>query len=184
MHYLISLLLVSFSIIASASGTLSSEQVDAVSKADLEAEKISLVAGYLAKYEIEAKKLINGLDKANLETLNYQSTDLLNLSKSVISSARFRLPQCDAYLNKTMDLAHSINSISLEALERDYHHDGLLPQAPAECYHTKDLFVHPATVLVHTRLNPSLNKHTKEAIEGEIAEVLTHLDLVRQLVVY
>ncbi len=184
MNYFISLLLIAFSFFANASGTLSTEQIDAVNKADLEAEKLSVVAGYLAQYEIQAKKLINDLDSTDLVTLNNQTTELMNLSMSVISSARFRLPQCDAYLNKTLDLTHSINTITLEALERDYHHDGLLPKAPAECYHTKDLFVHPATVLVHTRLNPSLQKQTKSAIKGEIAEVLTHLDLVRQLVVY
>lgn len=184
MHYLICLLSIAISISVHASVPLSPQHAESVNKADLETEQLSVVAGYLAQYEIQAKKLIKELDSTDLVTLNNQTTKLMNLSMSIIDSARFRLPQCDAYLNKTLDLTHSINTISLEALERDYHHDGLLPKAPAECYHTKDLFVHPATVLVHTRLNPSLQKHTKSAIEGEISEVLTHLDLVRQLVVY
>lgn len=169
-----------------ASGTLSEETIASVNKQSIEQEKLSVVAGYLAEYEIAAKGLIAGLSNQSLNvgTLNNQATQLLNLSVKVIDSAKFRLPQCDAYLTKTMDLIAVINSINNADLEKDFHHDGALPEAPAECYHTKDLFVHPATVLVHTRDNPSLPKITRDAVHGEIAEVLTHLELVRQLVVY
>lgn len=177
-------LTLTFSANLHASGVMEPDAVKAVQKQSLESEQLSKVAGYLAEYEIQAKKLIEGLKSPNLVTINNQSTALLNLSQSVIDSAKFRLPQCDAYLAKTLVLKAKINTISLASLESDYHHDGVLPKAPAECYHTKDLFVHPATVLVHTRNNPSLTKSTTDAIEGEIAEVLTHLELVRQLVVY
>ena len=69
-------------------------------------------------------------------------------------------------------------------LEKDYHHDGALPKAPGECYHTKDLFVHPATVYVLVRDDPSLANKTKMSINAELTEVLAHTELVRQLVIY
>lgn len=173
-----------FTTSALASGVMSQEQMASINKAALEAEQLSKVAGYLAEYEIEAKKLIKGLDTVKLAQLNNQATDLINLAQGVISSAKFRLPQCEAYLTKTLALKQQINTISDETIERDYHHDGVLPEAAPECYHTKDLFIHPATVLIHTRDHPDLSKPTKEAIHGEIAEVLAHLEQVRSMVVY
>ena len=77
-----------------------------------------------------------------------------------------------------------MKNISHDTLERDYHHDGALPKAPGECYHTKDLFVHPATVIVLTRDDPSLSVATKSSINAEITEVLMHTELVRQLVIF
>ena len=71
-----------------------------------------------------------------------------------------------------------------KALEQDYHHDGALPQAPPECYHVKDTFVHPATVLVLTRDDPELGKDTTTGIRAEMLEVLGHTEVVRQLIIY
>ena len=108
----------------------------------------------------------------------------MELSETVIQSAQFRLPQCNDYLTKTLALKEDLENISHETLEKDYHHDGALPEAPGECYHTKDLFVHPATVYVLVRDDPSLVKDTKISINSEITEVLAHTELVRQLVIY
>ena len=94
------------------------------------------------------------------------------------------MPQCDEYLAKTLMLKNNLQEISLENLEKDYHHDGALPKAPGECYHTKDLFVHPATVIVLTRDNPVLNEAIKSSIHDEITEVLAHTEIVRQLIIY
>lgn len=69
-------------------------------------------------------------------------------------------------------------------MERDYHLDGALPKAPAECYHVKDTFVHPATVLVLTRDDPALGEETITDIRAEIMEVLGHTEVIRQLIVY
>lgn len=175
---------------ALASGVLSEDEVNAVDRVEINSdewrERISVVAGLLAQYEIKAKKLVDSLDKPALKRadVDSQAKTLLNLSESIINSARFRLPQCDAYLRKTVELKPSIADISLETLEKDYHHDGALPKAPIECYHTKDLFVHPATVLVLTRDDSSLRQDTRKTIHAEIAEVLGHTDLVRELVIY
>jgi len=173
-----------------ASGTMSEDEVSNVNRVDATNEKeqqlLSKAAGLLADYEIAAKKLLTNLknETSKAEEISDQAKELLLLSEDVINSARFRLPQCDEYLTKTMILKDILETISLESLEKDYHHDGALPKAPAECYHTKDLFVHPATVVVLTRDDPSLDNATKLSINAEMLEVLGHTELVRQLVIY
>ncbi|MGB1800582.1 MAG: hypothetical protein ACPHLK_07115 [Gammaproteobacteria bacterium] len=173
-----------------ASGTMSKDEINNVERVDAKSEddkkRLSEAAGLLAQYEIASKKLISDLDSKNASSENIQSqaTKLLNLSEDVISSAQFRLPQCKEYLEKTLVLKDQLQTISHDSIEKDFHHDGALPKAPAECYHTKDLFVHPATVIVLTRDDPSLNDATKESINDEITEVLAHTELVRQLVIY
>ena len=173
-----------------ASGTMTSDEINNVDRIEVKSEedkkRLSEAAGLLAQYEIASKKLIAGLDgqNASSENITSQAAELLNLSEDVISSAQFRLPQCKEYLEKTLVLKDQLQTISHDSLEKDFHHDGALPKAPVECYHTKDLFVHPATVIVLTRDDPSLNDVTKQSITAEITEVLAHTELVRQLVIY
>lgn len=172
------------------SSTMSEDKVSNVNRVEATNEKeqelLSKAAGLLADYEIAAKKLLTTLknETSKAEEISDQAKELLLLSEEVINSTRFRLPQCDEYLTKTMVLKNSLKTISHESLEKDYHHDGALPKAPAECYHTKDLFIHPATVIILTRDDPSLNDTTKSSINAEISEVLGHTELVRQLVIY
>lgn len=172
-----------------SSGTMSKSQLSNVNKIQVktvtEKQKIQNAAGLLAKYEIEANKLIDSLEEgANSQDLSTQAASLILLSESVIESARFRLPQCDEYLSKTIAIKEEINIISHDRLEKGFHLDGELPKAGEECYHTKDLFIHPATVVVLTRDDPKLADGTKESIKAEMAEVLAHTELVRQLVIY
>jgi hypothetical protein len=173
-----------------ASGTMNDDEiknVDRVEVTDEEArQRLSITAGLLADYEIAAKKLILNLENetSKASDISNQAKELLNLSVNVITSAQYRLPQCDEYLAKTLTLKNSLHEISHDSLEKDYHHDGALPKAPGECYHTKDLFVHPATVIVLTRDDPTLNKETRASINSEISEVLAHTEVVRQLVIY
>ncbi|MEM6998946.1 MAG: hypothetical protein AAF419_03800 [Pseudomonadota bacterium] len=173
-----------------ASSTYKEGEFDDVEKTEVtskeEREKLSITAGLLAKYEIEANKLIESLFDVGLETtaVKAQAQLLIELSTDVIESARFRLPQCEIYLTKTLELKTMLEDISHESLEKNYHADGALPKAPAECYHTKDLLVHPATVIVLTRDDPALKRNTRGTIVAEINEVLAHTEIVRELVVY
>ncbi len=190
-YFLFMHLLMSQNLFASSGGSsMSEEEIKNVSKADVtdknHQEKLSKAAALLSDYEIEAKKLLAMLDKdkTNSKIIQNKAKELLNLSEIVIQSAQFRLPQCNDYLKKTLALKENLENISHETLEKDYHHDGALPEAPGECYHTKDLFVHPATVYVLVRDDPSLVKDTKTSINSEITEVLAHTELVRQLVIY
>ncbi len=173
-----------------ASGTMTENEVKNVNRVNVksneERQQLSITAGLLANYEIAAKKLLANLenDAVKLDEINEQANELLVLSENIFDTARFRLPQCDVYLTKTIELKNSLQIISHDTLEKDYHLDGALPKAPGECYHTKDLFVHPATVIVLTRDDPSLNEKTKSSINAEITEVLAHTEIVRQLVIY
>ena len=174
---------------SSASTQMSSREIQNVKRQALDTEelrkKIEKSAVLLANYEIEAKKLVRYAEQAGAgEKIENQARKLMSLSEVVIDSARFRLPQCDEYLAKSIALKNELNSISHESLEQDYHHDGALPSAPNECYHAKDLFVHPATVVVLLRDDPSLQAKTRASITAEIMEVLAHTEYVRQLVMY
>ncbi len=179
-----------FSQFAAASGPMDDVQISNVARTELineeDKQRISKAAGLLADYEITAKKLISNLDveTSNASEISNQAEELLQLSEAVITNIKFRLPQCDEYLSKTLTLKNHIQTMSHETLEKDYHHDGALPKAPVECYHTKDLFVHPATVIILTRDDPSLKDVTKASIKAEISEVIGHTELVRQMVIY
>jgi hypothetical protein len=173
-----------------ASGTLSideAKKIKIVSDVnEQEKQQVSVIAGLLADYEIEAKKLVSSLDNKSLtlKDVNNGTDKLIDLSELILVTARFRLPQCDAYLSQSMTLKDKISTISHEQLETDYHLDGALPSAPPECYHTKDMFVHPATVLVLTRDDPTLSKKTRDTINAEITEVLAHTAIVRELIIH
>lgn len=173
-----------------ASATMTEDEVKNVNRVNVkneeERQQLSITAGLLANYEIAAKKLVANLenDAVKLNEINKQAKELLAISENIFDTARFRLPQCDVYLAKTLELKNSLQKISHGTLEKDYHLDGALPKAPGECYHTKDLFVHPATVLVLTRDDPSLSETTKTSINAEITEVLAHTEYVRQLIIY
>ncbi len=170
--------------------SMSDKDINNVSRTDVvekdDKERLSKAASLLTNYEIEAKKLLEMLKTKNInsKTIQNKAKDLLSLSEVVIESAQFRLPQCNEYLTKTLAIKTSLEEISHETLEKDYHHDGALPEAPGECYHTKDLFIHPATVYVLVRDDPSLQDATKSSINAEITEVLAHTELVRRLVIY
>ena len=174
---------------ASSSAKLGETEAQAVEKAaidsDEEEKQRQAIAVMLAEYEIEGRKLLDGLDgNAGRNEVDRHADTLLSAGEKIMDWARFRLKQCDAYLEKALELKAMIADITLEALEKDYHHDGALPKAPPECYHVKDTFVHPATVLVLTRDDPALGEETITGIRAEILEVLGHTEVVRQLVIY
>ena len=140
--------------------SMSDKDINNVSKTDVvekdDKERLSKAASLLTNYEIEAKKLLEMLKTKNInsKTIQNKAKDLLSLSEVVIESAQFRLPQCNEYLTKTLAIK------------------------------TKDLFIHPATVYVLVRDDPSLQDATKSSINAEITEVLAHTELVRRLVIY
>ena len=174
----------------SASSTkLSEEDIKSVEKSTVDSEEEmkqrQAIAVMLAEYEIKGRKLLDGLDdNADRNGVDQQASTLLISGEKIMDWARFRLKQCDEYLKKSLELKDKMTDITRETLERDYHHDGALPKAPAECYHIKDTFVHPATVLVLTRDDPALGEETITGIRAEIMEVLGHTEVVRQLVIY
>ena len=145
-------------------------------------EKISKARALLSNYEIEAKNLLVmlGASGTTSKVIQDKANELLSVSEIILQGAQLKLPKCNDYLTKTLVLKEILDNITNETLEKDYHQDGALPEAPSECYHTKDLFVHPATVLVLVRDDPGLKNKTKLSINAEITEVLVHTEQVRQ----
>ena len=176
-------------LLASSDAKLDETQVQTIEKtaitsAETEQQR-QAIAVMLAEYEFDGRKLLERLDNgADRTMIDQQAGALLAAGEQIMAWARFRLRQCDAYLGRALELKALLADITLDVLERDYHHDGALPQAPPECYHVKDTFVHPATVLVLTRLDPSLAEDTIAGIRTELLEVLGHTEVMRQLVVY
>ena len=137
----------------------------------------------LDKYERSARALLLEMAvqvEAN-QLLRSQVAVLLNDAEQVVNEILPKTPQCKEYVNKAMGLGSMLKTIELERLEKDYHQDGILPQAPTECYHLKDVFVHAATVAVLMRDDPKLMAATRKQIMAEITEVLSHTDVVRSL---
>ena len=190
LFFLVFLTVITASQTTIASGANVTLDLSSINRAAIESEndrqRIQDAAVLLAHYEIEAKKLVESVDsiQPDASDINVHAEKLLRLSEEFMESARFRLPQCGEYLSKTVSLKNNLDKISHETLEKDYHRDGALPKAPGECYHTKDLFVHPATVMVLTRDDPNLSNDTRQSIKKEIIEVLAHTEAVRQLVIY
>ena len=83
--------------------------------------------------------------------------------------------ECKAYLDAIIAVGDKLKDMPLDEIEAGYHADGKLPETPsAECYHGKDLVVHPATVVA--LVNAGLTD--REQAKAEITEVLGHLGAV------
>lgn len=102
-------------------------------------------------------------------------TALAEQADALIDPFTARYPACADYLAATRRLNGSWASLSLEQIEKDYHHDGALPAIddPANralCYQMKDLLVHPLTALRMLQETPV----DRAGIEHEIVEVIAH----------
>lgn len=100
---------------------------------------------------------------------------LADVAAKMIPPFSERYPECRAYLDAASALREQWSTLSLEVIERDYHHDGVLP-APADarsralCYQMKDLLVHPLTAL-RLLQEPMIDV---ASVKHEIVEVVAH----------
>ncbi len=134
----------------------------------------------VAKYEAASLELLNAVSSGqSLSEIGVQAHGLADLSQVIIGDFAVRYPPCGPYLNQALKVVGLLDSLTLAEIERDYHADGALPDAPAFCYNAKDLVVHPATVLLWVR-EPD-GPDTRARISAEIQEVRTHLVQVRKL---
>jgi hypothetical protein len=87
-------------------------------------------------------------------------------------------PACKEYLEAIAAVGGSLRDMPLADIETGYHNDGKLPTMPsADCYHGKDLVVHPATVSAMAKLGLATDEERQSA-KGEIVEVLGHLTAI------
>jgi len=133
----------------------------------------------LDDYEREAMALVEGIGQGDpTADLVARVERLLELADAMMPAFIARHPGCGAYLEAARQVRHRWQDLDAESLERDYHHDGVLPSegtTPA-CYHAKDLVVHPASAAALLSQDPP----DAEAARREISEVLAHLDVVRR----
>ncbi|TDK27375.1 hypothetical protein E2F46_04085 [Luteimonas aestuarii] len=131
------------------------------------------VDGYVARATALRDALSPGADVA---TLRHDAEALMELGATLVPAFVERHPHCEGYLAAALQVRGTWPSLDLATIERDYHHDGVLPQVADSgvCYHMKDLVTHPATVLV--LLKDARPDHAKA--RHEIDEVIEHAGFV------
>jgi len=127
----------------------------------------------LTSYKANAQQLLTTLEKHG-EKVEAQAHQLVELSKPLLADFKARYPQCTEYLDALDQAADTMADLPLAEIESGYHSDGKLPPLPdANCYHAKDLLVHPATVEAMAKIGLKTPADWKQA-QAEIEEVIEH----------
>lgn len=136
----------------------------------------------LLKYGKVAESTVKEIMTASFDDISKSSTELVDLAKGILLAFSEHHSACKVYLGAVMAAADSMQEITLEEIEADYHADGKLPALTSgDCYHAKDLLVHPATVVVMAKTLKD-TKANRKHMAHEIEEVIVHLSLVKAAV--
>ncbi len=165
--------------------SVTAPQKQAVAKPEAKQAETEVKEGSLqaigTRYQAEAKMLMQSIkENQSEEKLNTQANQLTKTGLEMIPLLSTKYPQCAAYFAALTKASLTFATLSLEAIEKDYHQDGKLPKSPdGACYHGKDLVVHPATVQIMAKAGIKTPEQQKSAAH-EIEEVLAHLTAVMQ----
>ena len=132
----------------------------------------------LGAYAEQAQAFVAALDDgADNAELARQAQALLDLSAQIIPEYVEVYPGCDAHLTAALKIREQWSALDPDTIERDYHQDAALPEPEpgADCYHAKDLVVHPATALALLN-QPEVDR---QQVRHEMAEVAAHAGAVR-----
>jgi hypothetical protein len=135
----------------------------------------------LTSYKSAAEALIVLIDNGGVDTdIENASAALVKSAKPILRSFIKKFPQCQEYLTALNNAADTIPTLTLAEIETGYHADGKLPAiTDANCYHAKDLLVHPATVQAMAKIG--INDAAQRAdAKAEIVEVISHFSQVEQ----
>lgn len=136
----------------------------------------------LAKYGNLAERATQDTKFSSFDAISKSSAKLVDLAKEILRAFSDNNPACKIYLDTVMSAADSMQQLSLKQIEADYHLDGKLPTLTnGDCYHAKDLLVHPATVVVMDKTLKDTYAN-RQKMTHEIEEVIQHLGLVKQAV--
>ncbi|NRA61984.1 MAG: hypothetical protein HRU25_14000 [Psychrobium sp.] len=136
----------------------------------------------LQQYDVTANVTSELITSAPLQEIDKSASQLVSLAKSILPKFTQKHPQCRVYLNAVLAAADSMQTLSLKDIELHYHQDQKLPAlTSSDCYHAKDLLVHPATVVVMAKTMAD-NKANRLKMRHEIVEVIQHLSLVKDAV--
>ncbi|MBE0363119.1 hypothetical protein PULV_a0753 [Pseudoalteromonas ulvae UL12] len=143
----------------------STEQINQLSQLDI--------------YKTATKELVALIKSAKQDSeVELHAKTLVDISKVIIDDFIVVYPQCKEYLGALTAAADTIHTLPLEEIESGYHADGKLPKfSDPNCYHAKDLLVHPATVQAMAKLGLS-DPALREKAEHELIEVLAHFSQV------
>lgn len=136
----------------------------------------------LENYKHGAKELVQMIKQGQPDSeIAKKSAELVANSKSIIKEFIVKHPKCTTYLNALNEAADLIPTLPLAEIESGYHEDGKLPKFDdPNCYHAKDLLVHPATVQAMANMGISSNE-MRESAEHEIIEVIAHFSQVEKV---
>ena len=128
---------------------------------------------------IQAEALVVAIDEGQkADAILKLSDELTQTGLSMLPGLVAAHPECKEYLDAIAAVGDTLKDMALEEIESGYHADGKLPKMPsADCYHGKDLVVHPATVSALAKAGLSTPESRHDA-KKEIVEVLGHLTAV------
>ncbi|MCH8475087.1 MAG: hypothetical protein LAT55_07660 [Opitutales bacterium] len=113
------------------------------------------LAELLDTYETQQGVVLNLLHNSDdPAAVERETRTLVELSLPVLDAYTEVNPRSRTYLMASKRVMDVLDTISEEAIERDYHDEAILPARPDDggtSYHVKDLLIHPATVLVLLR---------------------------------
>lgn len=131
----------------------------------------------LQTYQQQAKALLTTLENKG-KNIEAASAELVKTSLPIVDQFIIKYPECSEYLGALKKAASVIPTLPLEEIESGYHADGKLPPLKnAQCYHAKDLLVHPATVQAMAKIGIKTDEQWESA-EHEIEEVIEHFSQV------
>lgn len=131
----------------------------------------------LQTYQQQAKALLTTLENKG-KNIEAASAVLVKTSLPIVDQFIVKYPECSEYLGALKKAASVIPTLPLEEIESGYHADGKLPPLKnAQCYHAKDLLVHPATVQAMAKIGIKTDEQWESA-EHEIEEVIEHFSQV------
>lgn len=166
-------LLLSASLLACKQSDPAETQVSSTSFALSEAASEALMA-----YEVDGNAFVASLDNgATAADLSAQAQALLDKAVKVTPEYIELFPSCGAHLNGALEITTRWPELTPDEIETGYHAGEALPPEPtgSNCYHMKDVIVHPATALALLK-QPEVDR---AQVRNEIAEVIAHAVAVR-----
>ena len=146
------------------------EPVAPVAEAQPEASEVDTSA-----FKTGAEALLIDIDTKTDEEILASADALTQVGLDLLPALEAQHPECKPYFAAIAEVGLSLKDLPLEEIELGYHLDGKLPAMPGpECYHGKDLVVHPATVAAMAKAGITTDEERNSA-KDEIAEVLGHL---------
>jgi len=137
------------------------------------------VAAALETYESDGRSLLTLIESDTpAAELSEHAAALTRLADYLAGEFAIAYPACGPHLGAALGVLQKLDAISVDEIERSYHANDELPEAPDFCYHPRDLIVHPATVIVLAR-NDSAS--ARRQMLAEMLEVLAHVGAAGQL---